>query len=257
MAAAPDRRSCTYARNAVLAASFARFGRRAGRSACQCAVVARYASSPSRVAASRRSSRAIADAARPSRRATSRTPKPCARNSAISSRPANERDRPESGLAERDRCGGGAPPAVRNQRNPTGCDAPACIAASSLDNPAATNAQNRRRRSCRATEQRHGRAPRRPQMEAALSAKRSASGTSSRRRVTCCCGSKSQPNSCKTRNIKRSSVTAWFGSATVANALRSERTDAANSATLVSGKLVYAGVMRIERFSFKSGEHVS
>ena len=60
-------------------ASFAGFGRRAARSACHCAVVARYSSPPLRVAALRRSSREIVDAARPSRRATSRTPWPCAR----------------------------------------------------------------------------------------------------------------------------------------------------------------------------------
>ena len=153
MATAQDRQSRTDARSPVLAA---RFARRAGRSARQCAVAARSSNSPLRVAALGRSSRAIVHAARPSRRATCRTPKPCARNSAITCRPANERDRPESGLAERDRRYGAIPPAVRNRPNPTGCDAPTCIAASWLDNPAATNAQNRRRRSCRATEGRPG-----------------------------------------------------------------------------------------------------
>ena len=56
------------------AASFAAFGRRARRSACHCAVVARYSSSPPRVAALRRNSREIVDGDRPSCRAISRTP---------------------------------------------------------------------------------------------------------------------------------------------------------------------------------------
>ena len=58
---------------------------------------ARYSSSPPRVAALRRSSREIVDGDRPSRRAISRTPQPCARRSAISSRSANDRYRPDSG----------------------------------------------------------------------------------------------------------------------------------------------------------------
>ena len=72
-------------------ASFAGFGRRADRSACHCAVVARYSRPPLRVAALRRNSREIVDAFRSSRRATSRTEQPCTRRSAISSRSANER----------------------------------------------------------------------------------------------------------------------------------------------------------------------
>ena len=55
-----------------------------------------------------------------------------------------------------DKCDGAIPPAWRNQRNPTGCDTPTPIAASSLEKPAATNAQNRRRCSCRATGGRPG-----------------------------------------------------------------------------------------------------
>jgi hypothetical protein len=50
---------------------------------------------PHRVAALRRSSREIVDGARPKRRATSRTPRPPARPSAISSRSAKVRERPE------------------------------------------------------------------------------------------------------------------------------------------------------------------
>src|SRR3982751_5151222 len=56
---APDRRSCTYVRRAAVVASFALFGRRAARSACHCAVLARYSSPPLRVAALRRNSREI------------------------------------------------------------------------------------------------------------------------------------------------------------------------------------------------------
>ena len=48
------------------------------------------------------------------------------------------------------------PPASRNQRKPTGCDTPTPIAASSLDRPAAIDAQNRRRSSRRATGGRPG-----------------------------------------------------------------------------------------------------
>src|SRR3712207_7680978 len=65
---APASRSCTYDRSAGFVASFAGFGRRAARSACHCAVVARYSKPPPRVAALRRSSREIVDADRPSRR---------------------------------------------------------------------------------------------------------------------------------------------------------------------------------------------
>ena len=59
-------------------------------------------------------------------------------------------------MDERDRCDGAIPPAVRNQRNPTGCDTPTFIAASSLESPSAINAQNRRRCSCHATGGRPG-----------------------------------------------------------------------------------------------------
>ena len=64
-----------------MSASFAGLGRLARRSACHCAVVARYSKRPLRVAALRRNSREIVDGERPSRRATSRTPQPPARNS--------------------------------------------------------------------------------------------------------------------------------------------------------------------------------
>src|SRR6185295_237094 len=152
----PASLSCTYVRSAAFTASLVGFGRRAARSACHCAVLARYASPPLRVAALRRSSREIVDAARPSRRAISRMPWPCARPSAISSRSANTRYRPESGFADGANVLGGMPPASRNQRAPTGGDTPAEIAAASLDRPAAIAAQNRRRFSRCATPGRPG-----------------------------------------------------------------------------------------------------
>src|SRR3954466_4915416 len=155
-ATAPANRSRTYARSAEFVASFAGFGRRAARSACHWAVVARYSRPPPRVAALRRSSREIVDAARPSRRATSRTPCPCARHSATSSRSANDRYRPEGGLDDRASVDGGMPPASRNHRAPTADDTPTPTAASSLDRPAAIAVQNRRRSSRRATPGRPG-----------------------------------------------------------------------------------------------------
>ena len=60
----PASRSCTERRSGWLIASLADFERRADRSACHCAVVARYARPPLRVAAWRRSSRAIVDGGR-------------------------------------------------------------------------------------------------------------------------------------------------------------------------------------------------
>jgi hypothetical protein len=155
-ATAPASRSCTYALSAGCITSFAGFGRRAARSACHCAVVARYSSPPPRVAALRRSSREIVDAARPSRRAISRTPCPCARQSATSSRSANDRYRPESDFDDRPSVDGGIPPASRNHRDPTASDNPTPIAASQLDCPAAINVQKRRRSSRRATPGRPG-----------------------------------------------------------------------------------------------------
>src|SRR5215203_3609738 len=141
----PASLSCTYPRSAAFTASFVGFGRRAARSACHCAVVARYARPPLRVAALRRSSREIVDAARPSRRAVSRTPQPRARNSASSSRSANDRYRSDGGFADGAKALGGMPPASRNQRAPTAGDTPTSIAAASLDRPTAIAAQNRRR----------------------------------------------------------------------------------------------------------------
>ncbi len=99
----------------------------------------------------RRSSRDTADPDRPSRRAISGTPKPCARHSAISPRSAKQRQRPDGDPDDGDRCDGDIPPASWNQRNLTGCDTPAPIAASSLNKPSAINAQNCRRSSRRAT----------------------------------------------------------------------------------------------------------
>src|SRR4051794_27233131 len=107
-------------------------------------------------AARRRSSREIVDAARPSRRAISRTPRPCTLQSEISSRSANDRYRPDSAVDDAVSVDGRMPPASRNQRDPTGCDTPTPIAASSLDKPAAINVQKRRRSSRRATPGRPG-----------------------------------------------------------------------------------------------------
>src|SRR3954471_12355511 len=152
----PASLSCTYPRSAAFTASFAGFGRRAARSACPCAVVARYARPPLRVAALRRSSREIVDAARPSRRAVSRTPQPRARNSASSSRSANDRYRSDGGFADGANILGDKPPASRNQRAPTAGDTPTSIAAASLDRPTAIAAQNRRRFSRCATPGRPG-----------------------------------------------------------------------------------------------------
>src|SRR3954463_9682610 len=152
----PASLSCTYPRSAAFTASFAGFGRRAARSACHCAVVARYSRPPLRVAALRRSSREIVDAARPSRRAVSRTPQPRARNSASSSRSANDRYRSDGGFADGANILGDMPPASRNQRAPTAGDTPTSIAAASLDRPAAIAAQNRRRLSRCATPGRPG-----------------------------------------------------------------------------------------------------
>jgi len=70
----PASRSCTYLRNTVLVANFETFGRLARRSACHCAVVARYAIEWLRVDALRRNSLEIVDGERPSRRAISHTP---------------------------------------------------------------------------------------------------------------------------------------------------------------------------------------
>src|SRR5680860_1721978 len=69
----PARRFWTYSRSASLAASLATLGRFARRSACHCAVMARYSRLPQRVAALRLSSREIVDGERPSWEAISRT----------------------------------------------------------------------------------------------------------------------------------------------------------------------------------------
>src|SRR6516165_3448650 len=152
----PANRSCTYRRSVALTASFAGFGRRAARSACHCAVVARYSKPPARVAALRRNSREIVDGARTSWRAISRTPCRWARQSAICSRSVNARYRPDGGGTASLRCDAAMPPASRNHRVPTAGDTPAPTAASSLERPAAIAAQNRRRSSCRPTEGRPG-----------------------------------------------------------------------------------------------------
>jgi putative transposase len=97
------------------------------------------------VAALRRSSREIVEAERPIRRAISRTPHSLARNSAISSRSANDRYRPDGGSRVID----GIPPPSRNHRVPNGIDTPHATAASSLDSPRAINRQKRCRSSRR------------------------------------------------------------------------------------------------------------
>src|SRR5215470_12097898 len=152
----PSNRSCTYCCSSAFTASFAGFGRRAARSACHCAVVARYSRPPERVAALRRNSREIVDGARASRRAIARTPCPWACQSAICSRSVNARYRPDHGGAEDLRCDAAMPPASRNHRVPTAGDTPASTAASSLGRPAAIATQNRRCSSCRRTEGRPG-----------------------------------------------------------------------------------------------------
>src|SRR5215216_3056323 len=152
----PANLSSTYVRKGALSANFVGFGRRADRSACQWAVVARYSSPPLRVAALRRSSREIVEADRPSRRPISCMEWPCTRKSAISSRSTNDRYRPESGFAEHLNIAGGMPPAFRNHLLPTGCDTPAATAASSLLIPAAIANQNRLRSSRPATGGRPG-----------------------------------------------------------------------------------------------------
>src|SRR5438445_5357312 len=152
----PASRSCTYCRNWGLMAILAGLGLNAARSACHCAVVARYAKPPERVAALRRNSLEIVDGARVTRRAISRTPCPWARQSAICSRSVNARYRPDSGGAEGIRCDAGMPPASRNHRVPTAGDTPALTAASSLECPVAIAAQNWRCSSRRRTEGRPG-----------------------------------------------------------------------------------------------------
>lgn len=127
----PASRSCTYCRSLVFITSLASLGRRAARSACHCAVVARYSKVPPRVAALRLSSREMVDGERFIARATSRTPFPCARSSAIRSRSSNDRYLPEGGLDPGFRCEGGIPPAIRNHRTPTAGETRALRAASS------------------------------------------------------------------------------------------------------------------------------
>lgn len=71
-----------------------------------------------------------------------RTDRPCTRRSAISSRSAKERYRPDGGLAEDLNIDGGMPLAFRNNLAPTGCDMPASNAAFSLVTPRAIPNQN-------------------------------------------------------------------------------------------------------------------
>jgi putative transposase len=92
------------------------------------------------VAALRLISRQIVDGERPSLRATARTPNPSARSSAISSRSANDRYRPDGPVSVIE----GMPPRSRNHRDPTGPDTPHATAASSLVIPPAILTQNAR-----------------------------------------------------------------------------------------------------------------
>ena len=64
--------------------------------------------------------------------------------------------RPDSGLADCDKCDGGMPPDLRNHLEPTGGDTPASRAASSLERPVAIAAQNRTSSSRRAESGRPG-----------------------------------------------------------------------------------------------------
>lgn len=85
-----------------------------------------------RVAAFRRNSRETVEAFRPKRWPISRIEWPCTFRRVISSRSANERLRPERGLAEDLNIAGGVPPAFRNNVLPTGCDNLASSAAWSV-----------------------------------------------------------------------------------------------------------------------------
>src|SRR3954471_15574955 len=107
----------------------------------------------------------MAELPRPRMRSPSQWP-------SISSRSANDRERPDSGFDDGARWDGGMPPALRNQRAPTAGDTPAPTAASSLEHPAAMAAQNRWRSSRRATEGRpsEGKAPRPDRSERRLPA---------------------------------------------------------------------------------------
>src|SRR3954469_2629448 len=134
----PARRSCTYSRSRLSAASLAALGRRATSSAFHCATDARYSSLPPRVAALRRSSREIVDGDRPISRAISRTPRPSARNSAISSRSTKHRYRHETGS----RSSVAIPPRSLNHRLPAADDTPTAAAASSVLRPLAISRQN-------------------------------------------------------------------------------------------------------------------
>jgi hypothetical protein len=101
-------------------------------------------------------SREIVEADRPSRRPISCMEWLCTRRSAISSRSASDRYRPESGFAEDLNIAGGMPPAFRNHLVPRGCDTPASSAASLLLIPDAIANQNRLRSSRPATGGRPG-----------------------------------------------------------------------------------------------------
>jgi hypothetical protein len=96
----PANRSCTYSRNKGFGISLAGFGRINARSACHCAVWARYSRPPPRVAAFRRNSREIVDGDRQSCLAISRTPSPRATASAICSRSAKDRYRTVGAAAD-------------------------------------------------------------------------------------------------------------------------------------------------------------
>jgi hypothetical protein len=123
-----------------LVASLVSLGRLDRRSACHCAVVARYSRRPPRVAALRHSSRETVDGDRPSRPAISQTPQWRAGSR------ASLLVRQTTGSAPTAAQGQTAVPSrhgSQNQRTPTAGDPPAAAPASSLEDPRPTASQNR------------------------------------------------------------------------------------------------------------------
>src|SRR3954447_17849662 len=84
----------------------------------------------------------MVEAARFRRRPISCMECPCALRSAISSRSANERYRPDSGFVEDLNIAGDMPPAFRNNLLPIASDTPAFRAAASMLKPVAIPCQN-------------------------------------------------------------------------------------------------------------------
>ena len=113
-AIAPARRSCTYSRSRSLAASLATFGRLARRSACHCAVVARYSS---RRRGSTRCGAAPARSSTATGRCGGRSRAPRAAGPAGSRSPRARRTT-GSGPTAGPSVIGGIPPASRNHLRP-------------------------------------------------------------------------------------------------------------------------------------------